>query len=288
MAAIEIDGERIVEVVVGRTLLCVHPAEDVQIAIGVHGLMIGTIDFAIVVERHVFANLHFCGTGSGTAGIVVIEIVGKFERSILILAQIFDFGQPVAVAGFVMDEKRKRTCLVAIVIQPRDGLVGDDVGEVALLLILSFGIDEARIVVVTLSREDVPVVKTRRGTVQVPLSDDGGLIACGLQQFGHRLLRTVKDAMFVVSKSVFVRMLSGEHASTRGPAQRVGHIGAGKAHPILRHSVEVGSVDIARVVGRKHLGGVVVGHDVDDIVALLCCRNHRHQTSYKRKKFCFH
>ena len=165
MAAVEIDGERIVEVVVGRTLLCVHPTEDVQIAIGVHGLMIGTIDFAIVVERHVFANLHFCGTGSGTTCIVVIEIFGKFERNILILVQIFDFGQPVAVAGFVMDEKRERTRLVAIVVQPRDGLVGDDVGEVALLLILSFGIDEARIVVVALSREDVPVVKTRRGTV---------------------------------------------------------------------------------------------------------------------------
>ena len=64
-------------------------------------------------------------------------------------------------------------------------------------------------------------------------------------------------------------MFSREHAGARRAAQGVGNERACEFHPILRDAVEVGGLDVATVVGRKHLCRVVVCHDVDDVIALL-------------------
>ena len=148
-------------------------------------------------------------------------------------------------------------------------LVGNDIGEIPLHTIGAIGIVEVGIVVVALRRKDVPVVKTGGAAHQVPLSHDGSLITCLLQEFGHCLLGTIEDTMLIVGETILVRVLTCEHAGTRGTTEGVGNKRTCKLHPILCDAIEVGSLNVATIIRRKHLRGVVVRHDVDDVVALL-------------------
>ena len=62
-------------------------------------------DFAIIVERHVFTNFHLCLTSSLTTSIIIIEVGRKREIHILILMEILEFWQPVAVTSLVMHKE---------------------------------------------------------------------------------------------------------------------------------------------------------------------------------------
>lgn len=62
-----------------------------------------------------------------------------------------------------------------------DGLVGDDVGNVTLLDMGTLRVDEDGIEVLSLSRQDVPVVEASRfvslASAEVPLADLSRLVA---------------------------------------------------------------------------------------------------------------
>ena len=169
----------------------------------------------------------------------------------------------------MVDEEAEGLILVALVLHPVDALVGNKVGQVAFLLdgIVLHG-NEARIVIVTLAGQDFPVVEARRQAFEVPLADDGRLIARLLEQLGHGLLGAVEHAGRVVREAVGVAVLARNHAGTAGTAQRVGHEAVGEAHAVGGNAVEVGRLDVATVVATHHLRRVVVSHDVDDVVRL--------------------
>ena len=174
------------------------------------------------------------------------------------------------MAGFVVHEESEGLVFVTRLIEPVNGFVGDNVREVAFYHIGTVGVVEVGVVIVALCGKNVPMVETGGTAHEVPFTDQRCLIAGFLEQLGHGLLRAVEDAVLVVGKSVFVGVLTGEHASTRGAAERVGDKRTGEFHTVLRHAVEVGGLDVAVIIGREHLRRVVVGHDVDDVVALLC------------------
>ena len=64
-------------------------------------------------------------------------------------------------------------------------------------------------------------------------------------------------------------MLAGQHASTRGAAQRVGDKRIGESHTIGGNAVEVGGLYVATVVAAHHLSRVVVGHDIHNVGARI-------------------
>ena len=100
-------------------------------------------------------------------------------------------------------------------LQPVYGLVRDDIGTIALgTLHAAVHLDEVGIVVLALSVEHLEIVKAGRRAHQVPLADEGRLVARLLEQFGHGLLRTVKDAVLVVGKSILVTVLARQHTGT--------------------------------------------------------------------------
>lgn len=69
-------------------------------------------------------------------------------------------------------EQEEGFVFVALVFQPVDGLVGDNIGEVALLLIgLSLHVDEVGVVIVALRWEVVVIVESRGRADEVPFSD---------------------------------------------------------------------------------------------------------------------
>ena len=159
----EIFADTVVEIVVLSAIFRVETTEEIEI----RGEEMRTFsilghDFAIVVERHVVVNLHFCLTSGFATSIVVVEIGREGEIDIFIFAKIFEFRQPVAVTSLVVHKESKGFVGIALFIQPLNGFVGDDVGEITFDLVLTLCVVEIRVVVVALCREDIPMIKTRR------------------------------------------------------------------------------------------------------------------------------
>ena len=102
------------------------------------------------------------------------------------------------MTGFVVHEESEGFLLVALLIEPVNGFVGDNVREVAFYHIGTVGVVEVGIVIVTLCGEDVPMVETGGTAHEVPFTDQRGLIAGFLEQLGHGLLRAVEDAVLIV------------------------------------------------------------------------------------------
>ena len=234
-------------------------------------------------------NLHLGSFCSITSFIVVIEVLGHSEGLVFIFAEILQFGQPVAVASFVVDKENKGLRLVALMLHPVNRLIRNNVGNISLFACLAtIHIDKVGVVVVTLSRKDVEVVETRGSAYQVPLTNNGSLVTSLLHKLRHCLLRTIKDAMLVVSKTILVAMLTCNHTSTAGAWERVSYEWVYKLYAIGSNAVEVGCINKAIVIAAHHLSCVVVGHNVDHVVALcLTCYTGKHGRC-KDKKWLFH
>ena len=76
--------------------------------------------------------------------------------------------------------------------------------------------------------------------------------------------------MLVVGEAVFMAVLAREHAGAGGSGEGVGYETVDELHAVGGDAVEVWVLHIAVILARHHLRRVVVGHDVDDIVASLC------------------
>ena len=123
---------------------------------------------------------------------------------------------------------------------------------------------------------------------EMPLADQCGLVSGFLEQLGHGLLCAVENAVLVVGEPIFVGVFTSEHAGARRTTERIGDKRAGEFHAVLRHTVEVGGLNVAMIIGREHLCSVIVGHDIDDVVALLRGGTEGEQSGYDGKKFFLH
>ena len=282
---LEIARKTIVESPVLLLQLGFEALDIVDIGSGEACLVAWEICLGVVGQVHVVigGNCHFLLLGGNTTLVGVPEVVGLLEGLVLILAEILQFGQPVAVACLVVHEEDEGAFLVAI-LHPADGLVGDDVGAISLFhRLASVLMMEERIVVFALTDEDVPVVETSGFADQMPLANECGLIACLLKQFGHGLLGTVEDTVLVVGETIDVAVLTCEHAGTTGPRKTVGHETVAEEHTLLGNLVEIGSLDVALAIGTECLSRVVVSHNVDDVGTLALClsRKGRHSSHGK-------
>ena len=161
--------------------------------------------------------------------------------------------------------------LVALILHPVDSLVCDDIGQVTLLTIsLAVHLDKVGVVVIALTWDDVPIVKACGSRHEVPLANECGLVARLLHQLRHSLLRTIEDAVLIVGKAIFVAVLTSEHTCTAGARQRIGYVGIDELDAVGCNTIQIGGGYVCVVIARHHLRRVVVGHDIDDVVALLC------------------
>ena len=165
----------------------------------------------------IISDLHLLCSCSFATGIIIIEILRQREGLVLVFIQILHLRQPVTVASLMVDKQNERLALIALVLHPVDTLIRHDIGHVAMFPDrCAIHPDKIRIVIVALSRKNVPIIKSSRLAHQVPFSDDCCLIAGLLQQFRHCLLTSVKNAMFIMRKSVFMAVLSCKHTGTAG------------------------------------------------------------------------
>ena len=75
--------------------------------------------------------------------------------------------------------------------------------------------------------------------------------------------------MFVICEAVHVAVLTCKEAGAAWSTNGVGHKALGKAYAIVGDSVQVRGLYVTGVVTTHHLGGVVVRHDVNDVVGFL-------------------
>ena len=110
------------------------------------------------------------------------------------------------------------------------------------------------------------MVKSLWEGVEVPLTDDGGLVSGRLEQLGEGLLVAIKDAVLVIRKAVLVRVLSSKEAGAGGSGDGIDDKGVIKSHSVLLgKSVDIRRLDLA-AIGGDHLGGMVIALDDQDIV----------------------
>ena len=230
----------------------------------------------VLLPAHVLGDAHLLGAhGRAACGVVVVEGLGHRELHVVVLAEVLDVGLPVAVGRLVVEHKAERLRLVAVV-HELDGVVGGEVGAVALLHdVLAAGSVSAailRVPVLSLVVVDVVVVEALGVATHVPLADDGSLVASLLQQLGEEGARCV-DALAELSLSVLVAVESCHKTCARRCGKRVLHESLVETHSALCDAVDVGcrcKLAYGVAVGRDALEGMVVAHDVNNVWTLCC------------------
>ena len=219
----------------------------------------------------------------------VREIVEERRRfrvdAILVEAEVLDIGLPLAVRRLVLAHEHEGLGLVALG-NPIKGEVSDDVGDVTLRLHHALRVLHRRVIIDALPRQHLPEVEADGVADEVPLADDGGLVASLLKELREGDLRAVEDGIRVIVEPVQVRILAGQDDRTARTADGVGHQGAIEAHAFLGEAIDVrGLVKFSRVaVGTDGLIGVVIGEDENDVG--LLGRSGRQKAADQTEKEC--
>ena len=179
-------------------------------------------------------------------------------------------GLPIAVRRLVLEHQHERLVGSAIVLQPRERLVSDDVRRVAGVFLddhFARVVRRAhwRIVIRPLPDQDVEIIEAGRHALEVPLADHRRLVAHPAQQLRERLLRTVERRATVHQKPVQVAVLAGEDHRAAWPADRVGDVTLAESHALLRDTIHVRRPVDARAIRADRPRRVVVGENEEDI-----------------------
>ena len=222
----------------------------------------------VVDDVHVGEDAHFLLGGGFAGGVVVIEGFRKREGDLVETPQVLQVRHPAAVRGLVVEEQAERFVGIPM-LQPFEGHVRRDVRGIAGADDLFPVPDEYRVVVISLSGEDVPVIESRGIAHQVPFPDHRRLVSARLQQLRQCLLAAVEDAVLVVRETVGMTVLAGQQAGPGGSAQGICDKTVCEAGPFLGQTVDVGGPHEPLVIRAYGLVGVVVTHDVNDIQRLF-------------------
>ena len=194
---------------------------------GIDEMQLAGRDLEVVVPGKVARNLHLLHRAGHAATGVVVEQrrrLGDLDAvEQLVVARL---RHPVSVRRLVVNQQRER--LPALLgprrqrVEPLDGLVVNDVGHMTFALGLHAIDDEGRIPVVTLANEHIPMIEPGWIALKMPLADDLGAVARGLQKLGESLLRAI-ELVLIGDESVDVTVLAGQHHRARRAADGVGH-----------------------------------------------------------------
>ena len=214
-----------------------------------------------LLKRHVIL-----ADGFGAVGVVVEERRRLRVDAILVEAEVLDVGLPLAVRRLMLAHQHEGLGLIALG-DPIKREVRHDIRDITRNLHHALRVLHRRVIIDALPRQDLPEVETDRVAHQVPLADDGSLVASLLEELGEGDLRAVEDGIRVVIEAVQVRILAGENDRTARSADGVGHQGAIEAHAFLGEAIDVrGLVKFSRVaVGTDSLIRVVIREDEHDV-----------------------
>lgn len=169
--------------------------------------------------------------------------------------------------SLMMDQQAEWFILVPLIFHPINTHICNKIRDVPLFANgIIIHIYKIRVVVITLAGNNFPMIKSGWKTYQVPFSDKSGLIAVFPQYLRKSLLSTVKDTGTVVIKLIATTVLACQHTGTAGSTEGIRHKTVGKLYTIGCDTIQIGSMYITTVITAHHLSGVVVGHDIHNII----------------------
>ena len=119
----------------------------------------------------------------------------------------------------MVNQKTERFFRIAFVFYPVDSIISDKIRDVSMFLDSVIVLcDEIRVVVVSLSGNNLPVIKAGRQAFKMPFTHQCCLITDFLQQFRKSLLRTVEYASGIIIEFIGTTMFARYHAGTAGAA----------------------------------------------------------------------
>ena len=174
--------------------------------------------------------------GVGPRRVIVAERGRLGNVALVVQREVLVVRVPRAVRGLVVAHQEERLVL-GPVLEEVDRQIGDDVGHVALDLPAARGLEEGRVVIDALARQDRPAVEAGRVAAQVPLADHARMVAGRLQVLGDGRLRAVEAVEH--RHAVLVAVLAGQDAGPAGRADRVDAEAGVQSHALVGEAVEV-------------------------------------------------
>ena len=150
-------------------------------------------------------------------------------------------GRPVAVRGLVLGHQHEGLVLILAVLEPFQRFFRDDVRNIAIdTLGGAIHLNEVRIVVIPLVRENFPVIEAGGLADKVPFADDGGFITRLREVFGKGRLSAIESRIVVIDETIDVRMLAREDAGARRTTDGIRAIRTVEDRALLGKAVDIG------------------------------------------------
>ena len=181
----------------------------------------GGVSFRSNVRQRFF-DRHVLLTGRVAASFVVVEqVVGFGDLDVVVHVEVLRARAASYGAEPCAGTSSRTVCLlIAFVLQPVEGDIGDNVGGIAGVFDRFAVANHRRVVVRPLASEDFVKVKSGRPGSQVPLTDHGGLISASLQQLRECLLRAV-EGVAVLAEPIQVAVFARQNDGPARSANRV-------------------------------------------------------------------
>ena len=142
---------------------------------------------------------------------IVIQIIFLWTRT------------PTVVSRLKLGHQNKRLTFIPPILQPLDREVSYDIGIVArhntlLFQPIRIARQQKRIIISPLPLHDIKVIKTSRGRLQMPLSNDSRLVTTLPQDFRKSLLGAVEIGASIPGHTISVPIFSSKNSRSAWPA----------------------------------------------------------------------
>ena len=207
-----------------------------------------------------------------TVRVVVMECRRLGYHHVFVHLRVLLIRLPAPVRCLVVTQQAERPLLITPP-QPFQRVVRNQVRDIALAHRSLSHIDELRIVIEPLARQDVPVIEAGRvadaSVPQMPLADDSRLVARVLEQLGECRLPPV-EWLAEVLDTVDMAVGAGENRGSAGRAYRIRAEAVVEAHAPCGYAVNVWCLVDAASIRADCMSRMVVTHNEDDVGFAHC------------------
>ena len=169
--------------------------------------------------------------------------------------------------SLMMNQQAKRFLGITLILHPINRIISDKIGYIPVtthrIVILR---DEIRIIIISLSGHNLPIIKSAGQALQMPFADQCRLIAYLLQKLRKSLLGAVEHTSRIIIKLIRATMFARYHTGTARTAQGIRDKTLGKADTVGSDTVKIRSFHITSIITTHHLSGMIVRHYIDNII----------------------
>ena len=180
----------------------ITPLDRVPVKIGIQ------IDEQNKIKMHMSIDFQLLEAGRWRIVVPLIEQRIRFGNiNIIVECQVASRRHPVTVRSLMLHHQHKRLVSVTTCLKPLNCQVCNNIGTVPVNPFTTFGRNHVRVVIESLARQDLPIIKTLRPSLEVRFSIEGSRVAGLLEQLRKNLLVPV-ERITIVHKTIFVAMLA--------------------------------------------------------------------------------